>query len=406
MAENLITEQLKDGVDRIRHAYFNGDFKQPANISLLSGISGTALFLSIVYQIDKQEIYKEATLKLLAQTISNIENAESILATHCDGIAGWGWLLNYLKKAEIVGTEYDEYLQEVEFVLESSLSEYLENLDFDLLHGAMGLGLFFLERQRLDLVANIINALEGACIKSEREFKWKRFDKYVLKEDIYDFGLAHGNAGILYFLNKCYGQGVLPELCKEMITGLCQFFLNNIQESEIHNSYFPSSVKTADYATPQQHANNSRLAWCYGDAGILYTLLSCAYSINDEQLKEICIALLINTTERRSGIVTKVTDAGLCHGAGGLALIFLKLAKLTGKKEFHQTAEYWISSTLEMGSDVQKGAAGYLFDMGKAGWLINYDYLTGLTGVGAILLTFIDKDNCQAADWSECLFLN
>ncbi|MEO6523842.1 MAG: lanthionine synthetase LanC family protein [Mucilaginibacter sp.] len=375
-------------------------------ISLLAGKSGITLYYALNYQIFGKEIFKKHLLSSLNETVESITSSNSLLLSHCSGISGWGWLLDYLTKNHLIGNDFEDYIAEVEDVLEEKLTDLLLASNFDLLHGALGIGLFLIKRQKNAAICKILYSLDQCAKKTEKEIKWTRYDKYIMHDTIYDFGLAHGNAGILYFLTKCYQAGILKDLCKSLIEGLLRFYINNIQDIEKFKSYYPASVRIGDYTIPDEHGYTSRLAWCYGDLGILYTLYNVASILNNEAYAEMFLNMLHNTVTRKDFKETNITDAAFCHGSSGVGFMYLKLYKLTGSELLKQAYLFWLDATLAFGGSKKAGSAGYLFDLGSQGGIaINYDFLSGLEGVGAFLLSSTKNGTEIMSKWEEILFL-
>ncbi len=121
----------------------------------------------------------------------------------------------------------------------------------------------------------------------DRGIAWSRFDSYSKAENIYDFGLAHGMARDIIFPGKCYKAGIMQEQCKQLIDGLVEFFMNNIQPAtDEPASFFPNSIVVKHYKTGEQQVQLSRVAWCYGDLGILHTLLLISIWTGNKVLNE------------------------------------------------------------------------------------------------------------------------
>ena len=78
-----------------------------------------------------------------------------------------------------------------------------------------------------------------------------------------------------------------------------------------------------------------------------------------------------------------VTDAGVCHGAAGLALIWLRFYRATGETCFAEAARRWYLHTLDFHTPGQ-GVAGYR-SRNIHGWNDDPSLLTGACGVGLVL---------------------
>ncbi|HEU4727821.1 MAG TPA: lanthionine synthetase LanC family protein, partial [Kofleriaceae bacterium] len=136
---------------------------------------------------------------------------------------------------------------------------------------------------------------------------------------------------------------------------------------------------------PTQPEWTSRVAWCYGDLGVSVALLSAATATGRDDWREDAIELA-RESARRPPESSQVIDAGLCHGAAGVAHLFNRLAQATGDAELARAADAWFVRTLAMRRD--DAIAGFPRAQpkdGAAGWEAVPDLLTGASGVALAL---------------------
>jgi hypothetical protein len=83
----------------------------------------------------------------------------------------------------------------------------------------------------------------------------------------------------------------------------------------------------------------------------------------------------------------QVIDAGICHGAAGLALIFHQLHHATGDVRFAQAARRWYEATLNYARDDIEGGftAAYVTAHGLE-WRPDLSLVGGAAGIGLALL--------------------
>lgn len=374
------------------------------SFSLLGGRGGSILVQYLYYRHTGNPAYRAEIEKNIEFIIETIETADDPIPTFCDGLAGTGWLLMFLNRNGMIEMDDDTFLEELDELLLEGLHNFIEKQHYDLLHGALGICLYFLKRGRYEVVAPVVMKLyEAGKGKHAGEYSWQRYDPHYRHTDVYDLGLAHGQAGILYFLGKCYQHGVLPEICREMITGNYQFFLNNMQDHDTVGSFFPDSIIVSQYNINAKVPNKSRLAWCYGDLGILHTLLLTATWLKASDYIQQFEQMMLKAASRRSLDDAKVWDAQFCHGGCGNGYMFLSAGRLTGNPVFRETAAHWLEQCMQMGNK-DSITAGYLFFMGEHGWHPAVDLLSGVGGLAALLLAY---DNDQLPhEWDECLFLS
>jgi lantibiotic modifying enzyme len=386
-------------------AYYTQEYKGDTTTqaaSLLTGQAGIVLLQAMLYQGTKSENYKKHIHDGIDHITGIVESINRPMSTFCGGLAGLGWLLIYLNKHNIIDMDADEYLEELDELLDIELDRMLQTKNFDILHGAMGLGVYFINRNKESSVIKIINALIADKKEMAPGIAWSRFDAYARKDYIYDFGLAHGNAGTLYFLGKCCKAGIMQQECKALIDGSIEFFMDNIQP-ESAGSFFPNSIAVKHYKTDAPQVQMSRVAWCYGDLGILHTLLLISVWREDKILKDKVLTMLLKVAERRSVPESMIKDAGFCHGTVGNSYLFKNIYKLSGNVVFSQTADYWLEQTMNFCRNEPSSVGGFLFYKGDTGFTPQIDILSGTAGVGLVLA---DHTYAIDSDWNECFFLS
>lgn len=392
---------IQQKLTSIGHFYFEDTEEKTTRdgFSLLAGDSGIILIYSLLLQTTKDPKFKKAIDDNLEKVIQQIESLDRLFPTFCNGLAGIGWLFLYLTEKKIIDIDSDAFLEDVDMLLEAELENMLAEKNFDILHGAIGVGIYFLKRNKGKTVEKIVEALEQSSIVINDEIIWNKLSDEQL---IYDFGLAHGNASMIYFLAKCFDKQISPDKCLRLINGNFNFFMANIQDIRSVGSFFPSIKPAEDYKISEA-PKYSRLAWCYGDAGILHTLFLAATIIKDEGRTEKVLRMLEVVSKRRTQPITGVIDAGFCHGSSGVGYIYLNLYKKTGNAIFKDTAQYWLDQTVNFAKAGQ-GTEGYLFNFSKSGLQPQTNILNGLGGVGLFYLSALNDE--LNPDWNECFFLS
>ncbi|MFT3750018.1 MAG: lanthionine synthetase C family protein [Agriterribacter sp.] len=378
--------------------------------ALLSGMSGLVLMMGIMNSYFPDKRLEKKIEECILNVLNQIENSNYLLSNFCNGLAGIAWMFAFLKESKFKAKlnsmfDVESFLNETDERLSATLPAMVKDKDFDLLHGAMGIALYFLERGRNDEVKMVIEAIYDAKIENAQEIMWSRFDKYQTQKDIYDFGLAHGNAGILYFLSKCYSANISKTTCEKLIAGNVSFFLNNIQTNNQVHSFFPFYIAKDDYKSGKNNAFYSRIGWCYGDLGILHSLLLTSIATNNTTLYSTVTQMLIKSCYRRTKEETSLHDSQFCHGTSGVGYLYLSIYKLTATQIFKETSDFWFSEVLKDGVDNNRGVAGYLFEMGEnVGWVEMYDLLSGISGVSLSLLAHLQDEKMPMLD--KCFFLS
>ncbi|MNY12815.1 Lanthionine synthetase C-like protein [compost metagenome] len=176
------------------------------------------------------------------------------------------------------------------------------------------------------------------------------------------------------------------------------YFLTIARETpEISGSYWPN---LEDGRT----GIKSRLAWCYGDVGIAITILRAGILTGNEEWREKAVEVLELNAKRRELKANQILDAGLCHGAAGLAFMFGEAGKLSQNAVLMETATYWLEQTLAFDTHPD-GIAGYKTYFEGQNEVFYYPaagFLEGVSGVGLGMIGILVP---EASGWKECLFL-
>lgn len=403
MVKNKLKDQVEAELSRLNQYYLEKDDTLD-NIGLYMGMSGSCLLLSLNYLTSGDEIYYEKLDSLLQKINDTISGNPNPDASFSAGLAGWGWLIEYISEKGILGTDADLLLSDVDGYLSSQMNAMLSKNNLDQLNGALGVGRYFLKRGQTQEVFTLLTYLEQHKIESEGEIKWRRENWRKEGTYFYDFSLAHGVTGIMQFLISCFRNNIAKERCLYLIAGAARFLINNRQSFETAGSFFPGIINFEDYQTGALTNDQSRLAWCYGDLTVFYILLEAAEVLEDQKLREIAIAGLLKNTLRKSFEETSVIDAGFCHGASGIVHIFNKLWKKTNQESFLRSAEFWLEQTLAYSSG-KAAEEGYKFLVGNFEERSLKNCTTLLEGSTGVALTYLSYLNPEFSDWDESMLL-
>lgn len=380
--------------------YFLLKKKMDEHIGLYSGEGGIILCLAQYYLRTKKSCYLEKMNVCLKDLEEKIENSQKIVSSFCDGIAGICWLLCYLKDNGLVDIDKD-YFDDFDEILKSHIKLLERERHFDQMHGMISIGRYFLKRDKEAELKEILTIIAKAAIWEENEVKW--VDKNPLRPLNYDFGLAHGMAGILYFILKCYQKRIYPELCLKMGNGIVNFYQHNEQNCDEKGFYFPYKIAVDSYFLKNRSAEQCRYAWCYGDVSIFYILYLYAISTENKELEKVILNKLCHTTMQKDCGRVVVKDAQFCHGASGLVQLYHRLYLHTQKEIFKDATLYWLRVLLTMGN--ANSDTGYIFLVHNGyekKWIQNNTLLEGISGVGLTLSSIIRPDYIM---WDEAMML-
>lgn len=365
-------------------------------LSLYVGRPGIMLVRSLIASEKNSALHRNKAIEDFDFILKELRETSFVITPFASGIAGLSFAFTQMNAYPIFDENIAAIIDEIDDVVEEDVGALISHENYDLLHGVLGIGVHLIRSQRKEAVEKIIKSLEKNAVRSKNEIKWKRFDKHHSKRHIYDFGLAHGNAGILFFLGYAFKNQVCPEFCKKLILGLFGFYKNNVQDFNVNGSNFPYAIDTAAYENGNSNGQHTRLAWCYGDLGILVTLIQVAKWVNAEDMAFQFEELLERCVGRRLKKDVQVVDACFCHGSAGNAFLYKQAYYLTGNKKFREESLYWLSNTLEMANQHDsKTGFGFLVGTRESAPFVN-DFpglLEGFSGVYLVLRSFISDED-------------
>lgn len=375
------------------------DFKC-VNSSLLSGFAGLLIFQYYYIKFcEENEIIVE--YNLFEQNIDKIVqvlNKEIKSYSLCSGVSGTAYAINFLANRGIIDMENSFFDELDELLFEYGIHKLLNN-EWDYLHGGLGILTYFIERN------NNLSTLfmeESAKIMINNSLIFSKGIAWNSKvssevEMVQNFGLSHGIPSILCCLSKIIEKGIVSndrhiKIIQEAVAYILSF--ENITGKG--NSIFPNYILNG-----KANGYQGRLAWCYGDLSVAIMFVGIGKNLNNNSYIEKGIDIALKTIERAYNNQHFCSDYGFCHGFFGLSYIYLKFYDLTRNELFKNISEFLLNKGM-----------GYLFgeDDGiktkvhreNDDLLENFDLLSGLTGIGLVMLGHYDK---KYTTWDNMLLL-
>jgi lantibiotic modifying enzyme len=378
-----IYKKILDIYSQINSSYNDSDM----NMGMAGSKSGVAMFLFQYYKFFNEEKAAKLGLKLLYECIQDIEEG-TIYYNYSTGLAGLGYILEHLSKSEILDVDTGELLDHFEEYLKNRMFHCLEQNNYDLLHGGIGVALYFMQRQEKEIILEFILKLLDISKLDENGYRyWEHEINIGYKKEVgVNFGFAHGLFSIAAFFNRVLESELLQDkndFLKARLSEINRYILNNKLDQSKTNS-FPT------WHTPSNKMYYSRLAWCYGDLPAGLVLLKSAALVGDRGLHAEALEILKKTLKRVNVEQESVNDAGFCHGSSGITYLYYKMYSLTGIPEFLNQANYWMDVTLEK-AVFSDGYAGYKTFHQNEGWSNSIGLLEGISGIGLVLLSRLDE---------------
>jgi hypothetical protein len=302
------------------------------------------------------------------------------------GFCGVAWVFDHLAGG---GAAEDEAASDVDATLETLVGREDWLAEYDLVSGLVGFAVYGLARVRSPraraLVAAVVEHLDALAERDGGGARWLTQAAHVpvwarseFPAGRYDLGMAHGAAGVIAMLARAAAADVERPRSESLLFDAVSWLL--AQEAEGGRSRFASFVAPGRAPTP------ARAAWCYGDPATAVALLSAANVAKCSTWRMAARRIATAAAERR-GADAGVVDAGLCHGAAGLAQLFNRLHQADGDAVTRDAALHWISTCLAMRPNE---------------WVDDASLLGGAAGIGlALLAAATDRE----PRWDELMLM-
>ena len=277
-------------------------------------------------------------------------------------------------------------------MIEASLLRYLEQPTdtHDLISGVVGIAVPVLQRiadgrpspSSEPIARSILGHLERLSRTQPTGLAWHtpasllpQWQRELAPDGYINLGLAHGIPGVIAILARYIAAGVEVSRARRLLDGAVAYLLSVAEPTmgARYHAWLPSK------------GGGTRVAWCYGDLGVAVALMAAASATGRDDWRATALELAHGMAVR-SFESSQVIDAGLCHGAAGVAHLFNRMAQATGDAELARAADTWFDHTIAMRRS--EPIAGYPRAMpvnGVINWEAAPDLLTGATGIALAL---------------------
>jgi lantibiotic biosynthesis protein len=343
------------------------------DVSVSSGAAGLALLNAYLAVATDDSGAEERTFDWLARALNGVGGRGPSLY---GGAAGVAWVAEHV--SQLLGSADPDPDEAMEEALLGLLSRAPWRLDFDLVSGLVGYGVFALERlprpRARECLERVVDRLEELAERTPEGITWHTPPELVPHEQrvqapdgYYNLGVAHGVPGVVAVLAGAAASGVAADRAGGLAAGAVDWLL-----AQRLPDGAPSSL--AYWLAEGVEPKPARLAWCYGDPGAAAALLAADRALGGTRWQVPALALGVASASRRRE-ESGVEDASLCHGSAGLGHVFNRIHQTSGDASSRDSARTWFEHTLELRSD-GRGFGGYA----SAG------VLTGSAGVALALL--------------------
>ncbi len=327
---------------------------------LLDGKAGIVLLFGYLSKLFPEKNYSETTMSFLDDLTDSLSNDE-LGYDMSTGVAGIAFAFQHLRNIAVLDKSDDLNLSEMDEFIDLGIDSDFKSGNWDPLHGMVGLGIYFLERNtetgEKKYLEKIVDYLAAMRVPVAEYKVWITPGYEKISNDNYNFGMAHGMPGVLSFLAQVYARGIKQQEMKELISSCLPFLLQHEFDDDSVCS-FPTAIDVVP--KEKEEESYSRHAWCYGDLCMANALIHCGKALHRNDWKDKGMEVALKTTHRtleNAGC----TDAPFCHGTTGLAHQYYRYYQLTGNEVFKYASEHWLQITQEQFYKPGEGAGGYYF---------------------------------------------
>ncbi len=397
-----LEKQIKHLAKLVQEQYHELD-----DIGVLGGQAGAAMFQFYCAQYFDDDSYSQTGVEIISNCIDKINNGYS-LPSYCNGIAGFGWTLQHMADNDFVELNLDELLAPFDDYLFNQMEFEFNKNYFDLLHGALGYGFYFLKRyaspnasqknkkKYSNFLTELVNSMERIALKDGENLKWKSPLSNRKRSKGFNLSLSHGMSSIIYLSFKMFNNDIQKAKTSNLVYKAINYISKYQSIDNTGNSLFPNWIEPG---IPNEY--QSRVAWCYGDIGIGKAFEWAGYVLKNNDLEVKAKDILLHTSTRRNIGNTLVKDAGFCHGSFGNAHIFNQLGNSYEEKKFEKAAQFWLKDGLSRKTIDNNQPYKHLSGTPPI-WDFHLSLLEGISGIGLVMIDFLsEKENT----WDECLML-
>ena len=374
--------------------------------SLASGLAGLALAYVALDAAFPGAGHAARAQRVLSRAIEGLANSTPSPSLY-SGFTGIAWVAELLAGDPNAAPE-DDVNAEIDTALEAYLAASPWKGPYDLIDGVVGIGVYALERMPRSsakrLLALAVSRLQETARPKRPGIAWQSDPRWIPPQwrrttgPDWNLGVAHGVPGAVAMLGRVAAAAVDPSTQKTacaLVDGAVAWLL--AQELPPHaDGRFGYRVARGVSRSP------ARLAWCYGDAGIAAALLVAARAMGERAWGRAALRIARHAAARTEA-TAGVMDAGLCHGAAGLAHIFHRIYLATGEENIAAAARTWFRRTLAMRTPGQGFAGFRTYHAMEPAWRGEPGFLTGSAGVTLALLAATTDSDCA---WDRALLLS
>ena len=367
----------------------------PWHASLGGGFAGRAVFYGYLVAIAPDGDALDRAVAFRDRAVEEVAQAE-LPPGLFGGYAGVAWTVEHLERDAPCGggdDDDDDAVAAVDDALVARLAISPAPDDHDLIRGLAGIGVHALERihrpSARDCLARVVTRLAERGEPRGGGLAWRTRPEHLMPamraqfpDGLCNLGVAHGAPAVAVVLAGACAAGIEVARARPLLDAAMRWMLDGRLGE-------PSPSSFARWEVDGQPAMPARAAWCYGDPGVALALLVAARAVGEADWEREALAVARRAAARPI-IASGVVDAGICHGAAGLALMFHRLWQVGGTDDLAEAARRWYAYALDLRRP-GAGIAGYqswipATPEQPGQWDDDVAFLSGAAGIGLVLL--------------------
>ena len=303
--------------------------RAPSGPTLSHGHAGIALLHA--YRARAGETATgEAAFDCLAQALDGIAEIPQPWLFH--GHAGIAFALAHLP--EVAG-DVEDVLAQLDGLIAQPLAEARWPYEWELMFGAIGLGVYGLERGASAIVARVVHHLGARAEHEGERVTWRAFDPGD-PEGYFNLGIAHGVAGAIAFL----AAAIATPGARDLLPGAVAWLRARERPGAVP-AYPMTEARRVELLTATVDG------WCYGDPSTALAYVRAGAAADEPAWRAAGHALAIRAARRTDGELAAIgIDDALCHGAIGRAHLFHRLGLALADDELLACAARWYDRAL------------------------------------------------------------
>ncbi len=369
---------------------------------LLTGKSGVALLLFYYSRLVNDKTYAKDAGDLIIDAFHSIKEGFNF-PTFCDGLSGFAWTVEHLVQNGFISRKDVPFLDDLDEVLYKQMLKQIKNAEYDFLHGAIGIGVYFLDRAEetkkcIEYLDELIYELDRQSITNKNgSIKWECVTDLENGAIGCNIGLAHGMASIIAFLAKYVEFVNNQKKALVLLNGAVKYVLSQRLDVIKHGMNFPNVVFNDNLLT-----KNRKIGWCHGDTGIAIALYNAGKVTKNVAWQNIAISVMSDSAKIRNLKLDNFKDPGLCHGSIGIAHMFNWFYNETKNKIFKEASAFWLNETLKKQKFKKSIEDFEKWFPGESNYKQEYSLLVGVTGIGLSLISVLSNE----FKWDRCLLIS